>query len=193
VLCVVPGLPVLIPAAIVVWALLLRHLRHRNCLSLRRAVTAAVACLCGIVLLRSVLFPYPIVIGPQRATLPPWSVFVQLVPLVTVPQDPSGIILNIVLFAPIGVLLPFLVRASVLRLGFVAFLLSVTIEVVQLVGDMTISTGRVADVDDVIGNTIGALLGIGLVRLLTRVPQLDRVAAPFEWHSSPLVRTSTAR
>ncbi|WP_375334624.1 VanZ family protein [Curtobacterium sp. MCBD17_019] len=136
-------------------------------------------------LLRSVLFPAPIVLGAERATLPPWPVFVQLIPVATVPRDPSGMVLNIVLFVPIGVLLPFLVRGSVIRLGTIAFLLSVTIEVVQLVGDMTVSTGRVADIDDVIGNTIGALVGIAVVRLLSRVPQLSRVATPFVWWPSP--------
>ncbi|PZE74755.1 hypothetical protein DEI82_10045 [Curtobacterium sp. MCBD17_019] len=182
---VVPALPVLIPAAIVVWVLLLWRLRQRDRLTLSRTITAGAACLFGIVLLRSVLFPAPIVLGAERATLPPWPVFVQLIPVATVPRDPSGMVLNIVLFVPIGVLLPFLVRGSVIRLGTIAFLLSVTIEVVQLVGDMTVSTGRVADIDDVIGNTIGALVGIAVVRLLSRVPQLSRVATPFVWWPSP--------
>jgi hypothetical protein len=40
-------------------------------------------------------------------------VFVQLIPVATVPRDPSGMVLNIILFLPLGVLLPFLVRGSV--------------------------------------------------------------------------------
>jgi glycopeptide antibiotics resistance protein len=172
-------MPVLMPAAIVAWVLLLWRLRRHDRLSLPRTLTAAIACSFGVVLLRSVLFPYPIVVGAERATLPPWPVFVQLIPVATVPRDPSGMVLNIILFLPIGVLLPFLVRGSVIRLGIVAFSLSTAIELVQLVSDVTLSTGRVADVDDVIGNTAGALLGIAFVRLLARSPRLSRVMTPF--------------
>ncbi|WIB65745.1 VanZ family protein [Curtobacterium sp. MCBD17_040] len=177
----IPAFPVLIPAAVVIWGLLVWRLRRAERLTVPRLVTAAVACMFGVVLRRSVLFPYPVVVGAGRATLPPWPVFVQLIPVATVPRDPSGMILNVVLFVPIGVLLPFLVRGSALRLGTVALLLSVTIELVQLIGDMTISTGRVADIDDIIGNTVGALIGIGFIRLLARAPQVARLAALFSW------------
>lgn len=78
--------------------------------------------------------------------------------------DPVGYALNIVLLLPFGVLAPLL--WSKLRgpgrivLGGLAF--SLLIEVSQL------ATNRSADVDDLLMNTVGALLGYALLSLLHR-------------------------
>lgn len=67
---------------------------------------------------------------------------------------------NIGVFAPIGLLLPLSSRRPIRGREVVAtgFALSVTIEVLQY-----LSGRRVADVDDVILNTAGALLGYALL------------------------------
>ena len=63
---------------------------------------------------------------------------------------------NLAAFVPLGVLLPMLPGGvgSARRVAFVGFLLSLEIEALQL-----LSRQRTADVDDLILNTLGALLG----------------------------------
>jgi hypothetical protein len=41
---------------------------------------------------------------------------------------------------------------------------------VQLLGALTVSPGRIADVDDLIGNTVGAMIGCAAFTLLALVP-----------------------
>lgn len=77
---------------------------------------------------------------------------------------------NVLLFLPFGVLLPltavrFRTFKSVLAAGL---LLSVSIEVVQLGLLLGRLMNRAADVDDVILNTIGAVLGYAIWALLSK-------------------------
>lgn len=60
---------------------------------------------------------------------------------------------NVLMFMPIGLLAPLALRWGVGRVTASAFALSVTIECAQL------ALGRSSDVDDVILNTLGALVG----------------------------------
>jgi glycopeptide antibiotics resistance protein len=66
---------------------------------------------------------------------------------------------NIVAFLPMGVLVPSLFggRRPALRVAVASFVLSLMIELLQ-----GVSGRRVADVDDVILNTVGGLIGYGL-------------------------------
>ena len=50
--------------------------------------------------------PFTVVLGLARDALAPWPGFIQLVPLVSLKVDPTGIILNIALFVPLGLLVP---------------------------------------------------------------------------------------
>jgi glycopeptide antibiotics resistance protein len=71
---------------------------------------------------------------------------------------------NVVAFMPIGFLLPVFVerRRWLVAMGG-GFLLSVAIETVQLAISVAVGfTYRIADVDDVIVNTLGAVLGFGI-------------------------------
>lgn len=97
---------------------------------------------------------------------------VNLIPLRWALEDMRGFLLNVLLFLPLGCLLPLLFRRGT-GLGETAltgFLLSLLIEVSQL------STFRATDVDDLLANTLGTLLGFLLFRLLlskVRVFQVD--------------------
>lgn len=79
---------------------------------------------------------------------------------------------NIVMFAPLGIFLP-LIFPSTRRLGklFVTVLLSsCAIELAQLfLGLMAGSLYRCVDIDDVILNTLGGLLGYAIYRLIRRI------------------------
>lgn len=75
---------------------------------------------------------------------------------------------NIVMFVPMGLLLPALDtrRRSLGRLAIAALAASISIELLQLVLRLAGVMSRSIDVDDVILNTLGALLGWALWRVM---------------------------
>lgn len=88
-----------------------------------------------------------------------------------------GFILNIVLFLPLGFLCPLISKyyQSIKHIFFIGCGLSLFIEIVQL-----FTQYRATDIDDLITNTIGALLGYFCFRILYRlVPAKFRSANDF--------------
>ena len=82
-----------------------------------------------------------------------------LIPLIDIVNSPlaytKNTILNIILFVPLGFLVPAIWKnyRSIKTMFFMGFALSVSIEVLQ------IFTFRLTDIDDLITNTAGAVLG----------------------------------
>jgi len=70
---------------------------------------------------------------------------------------------NMFLLLPLGLLLPFLARKfqKISSIVAIAFVVSFSVEVIQF----TLQIGR-ADIDDVILNTIGALIGFGIYKII---------------------------
>jgi glycopeptide antibiotics resistance protein len=108
---------------------------------------------------------------------------VQLVPLVTLTSaDVQTSLLNVLLMMPFGFGLPFITR---LRLGMTVLagaLFSVAIESLQLItGLLGGVTFRIADINDVLFNTLGVAIGYALfvafVRLYRRMPDGWTIAA----------------
>lgn len=94
-----------------------------------------------------------------------------LIPIIDIVNSPldyiRNTILNIILFVPLGFLLPMIWKEyrSLRTAALTGLLLSVLIEVLQ------IFTFRLTDVDDLITNTAGAVLGFYMARLFSfRLP-----------------------
>lgn len=87
---------------------------------------------------------------------------------------PRDFVLNVALFVPLGFLLPLLLvrYESLARIARVGLLLTVAIEGLQFLLMMVFGSGRGVDVNDVIANTLGAVLGYGLLRLALRTGPL---------------------
>jgi glycopeptide antibiotics resistance protein len=82
-------------------------------------------------------------------------------------------LLNILLFVPFGLGLPFITKQSMKKVVMYGALFSLSIELLQLLtGFFAGVTFRVADVNDLLFNTIGAAIGYMLVRGFKRI-----------WHS----------
>jgi glycopeptide antibiotics resistance protein len=175
----IPALPVLIPLTIGALAVMVWRLHSRGAITLPRVTAGVAACVYGAGVLKAVLLPFPIVTGHNDIRLG-WRVYIHLTPLLT--ADPIGIVLNVALFLPLGVLLPLVARvSSVRRALLIGFLLSLSIEITQFVAVVTVSSGRVADIDDVLSNCFGTLVGYLLYRLAIRVPAAARLAAAATW------------
>lgn len=119
-------------------------------------------------------FPMDIVLygfDPNAANLVP---FVQTIRFLRYLENPFAIrnlLGNLILLVPLGIFLPLLFRKSRKFTIVVAtgFLVTLSIEVFQL-----LLRFRVFDIDDLIINTIGVMLGYGLFKLLFKIPLLHR-------------------
>lgn len=177
---VIPALPVAVPFAVTAFGAAVWWLRRWASATALRVATAAVASTYAAGLLQSVLLPFPVRVGHDRDGMVGWWRYLQLVPVVT--ADPIGIVLNVALFVPLGLLLPLVARVrSAGRVLVVALLVSLAIEVVQFGAVTTVTSGRTADVDDLIANAVGALVGFGAFRLVTLVPGVARLADAATW------------
>jgi glycopeptide antibiotics resistance protein len=111
---------------------------------------------------------FPIVVRPQEARGDvPWWIVVQWVPF---RAEALGFLLNVIMFVPLGVLMPVLWRSadSVRRTVMVSLAASTAIELTQLVLWLTLGSFRTVDVNDLIANTAGGLAGLMLVRAAHR-------------------------
>ena len=84
-----------------------------------------------------------------------------LIPLITLTrQDLKTSLLNILLFIPFGFGLPFISNFRMKKVVVIGALFSILIELMQLItGVMAKITFRVADINDVIFNTVGVAIG----------------------------------
>jgi hypothetical protein len=105
--------------------------------------------------------------GVHRRDRDSWWSVVQLVPL-HVP--PVSFVLNIVMFVPFGLLVPLLwARADGIgRVAVLSLAASTAIELIQLALWLTVGNHRTVDVNDLIANTIGGVLGLLAMRLASQ-------------------------
>jgi glycopeptide antibiotics resistance protein len=108
---------------------------------------------------------------------------INMIPLLTLArQDVSTSLLNVLLFIPFGFGLPFIADLQMKNVVGIGMLFSIVIELLQLVTGLVGGlTFRVADIDDVIFNTVGVALGyllfVGFVRTYCHVSQNREVSA----------------
>jgi glycopeptide antibiotics resistance protein len=162
------------------WALLslvalpavLIAMRRRSGASRRRLVAVSLLCLYAVSVTVVTQFPVRVWPAPFWNNQRWWSVL-RWVPF-EVP--PVGFVLNVVMFVPLGVLVPLLWPRtdSLRRLTALAVCASGAVELTQFVLWVTLGSRRTVDINDLISNTAGAVLGLVLLRLL--VPEAARRA-----------------
>ncbi len=140
------------PAVLLVWFAVLWAAGRRQ--TLAHGILAFVFCfdLFGILTMTGIWWLRPF--APKFG----WSLFVGML------KSPVESALNVVLFMPLGFLLP-LLDERFERLGravLVGFLLSLSVELVQMFGCGS------TDINDLVTNTLGTCLGYGLFLLARR-------------------------
>ena len=96
---------------------------------------------------------------------------INLIPFIALtPQDVKTSLLNILLLIPFGFGLPFITNYRMKKIVLIGALFSIFIEFMQLItGYMAKITFRIADINDVIFNTVGVAIGyilfVGFVRI----------------------------
>lgn len=164
---VIAAAPVLVVMLLVAMLLVSTALHRCGLLTPWRLLTAAAVAVYLEALLTTTMFPQRLDVGPMMPPPQIWQDSVNLVPLVT--AQPGGMLLNIAMTIPLGLLAPLVIRVRSLGMAaLVGVTVSTTIELLQLVGNIVFSTGRTTDINDVIANTLGAVLGWMLLRSFAR-------------------------
>jgi glycopeptide antibiotics resistance protein len=104
----------------------------------------------------------------RHGGIPRWAA-IHWVPFVV---DAASFVLNIEMFVPFGVLVPLVFRSAdaFRRLAVVAGASSAGIEAWQFVLGVTVGSRRTVDVNDLIANTVGAVVGLAILRLAVPSP-----------------------
>jgi glycopeptide antibiotics resistance protein len=159
-----------------IWPVVLLVLR-------RRPFASGVVTLYTTLALAMVFLPLP---GPGTPRL---RQAIQLLPFQWVLDTTRGdlaaakqFFLNVLLFVPLGVFAYFLWRRTLKQTVLIGFGASLLIEITQLSGNFGTApfAYRIFDVDDLITNTFGALLGYLAAYAITqvRVPERMRAGSP---------------
>lgn len=111
-----------------------------------------------------------------------------LVPLATLtPEDVKTSLLNVLFMMPFGFGLPFVTNLRFKKVIIAGLLLSIVIEVLQLVTGLAANTTfRVADINDLIFNTIGAAIGYMLFVAFVRIYR--HLSRNWKMRANPILR-----
>lgn len=177
-----PTLPFVVPLGVLVFLMLLWFLRRRGQLTLARGAVAAAAALYLAGIVANTVFPiylaWPKSEGPRSLPL-------YLVPIVGYEVDDA--VTNALLFIPLGILVALmLTRPTLLRVALIGTGISLAIELSQFTAARFAHGGHIADVNDWLSNTAGAVIGYGVYRLLGLSPVLSRWMDHFRWQRSAL-------
>jgi glycopeptide antibiotics resistance protein len=166
------GDPVPVPALLPLLALPLLVLTLRRCRPvLPLALTYLVIWYVAVVIAVTLL-PLQIQTGDFANHVPWYDKDVHVNPFDHA-VNPLNFAFNICMTVPLGLLAPIATRLRgpvAVVLLTVAF--SATIEIVQAVTNIVFSSGRTADVHDLVANTVGGIVGYGVYRTLNAVGAL---------------------
>ncbi len=175
----IPVLPVVVPLAVVAFAVLLWRLHRRGALTASRAAMAAALGVYGAGIVANTVFP---IFLDKPSSDAPWSAHLALVPIAGYEIDDA--LMNIAVFVPLGIMLPLLIgRLSWWRTVLISAAVSLGIEVTQYVTAHLLGGGHLADVNDFLFNVVGGAVGFGVIVGLTRVPWLSRLVRRFSFRS----------
>ncbi|GAB2852510.1 hypothetical protein GCM10022221_59920 [Actinocorallia aurea] len=142
-----------------------------------QTLTRCAAALYAAAVLDLTVFPITATYG-EYANQTPWYDLVNFIPVLTADLT---FVPNVIMLVPFGFLLPlFLTRPlSAGRAAAFGCAVSLGIEATQLLSYLAFNSGRSVDVNDLLANTLGAVLGLVAFRLAARTaaaPLLDRAA-----------------
>ncbi|RXR22683.1 VanZ family protein [Oerskovia turbata] len=174
----VPVLPVVVPLAAAVFAGLMWSLIRSRRFSVPRAAVALALGVYVAGIVANTVFP---VFLDKPVSSAPWASHLAVVPFAD--YEVADAVMNVLVFVPVGVLVPLLVpRASWRRAVAAAAVLSLTIEATQLVTAHLLGGGHIADVNDLIFNITGGAVGFAVFSALVKVPSVSAVVDRFRWH-----------
>ncbi|MEO6605913.1 MAG: VanZ family protein [Aeromicrobium sp.] len=173
----ISALPAVVPLSTAAFAFMMWRLHRRAAVSVPRIAVAAAWCVYGAGVAANTVFPiYFGTMGDDQS----WRVFLNLTPLAN--TELFDMLTNVLVFVPLGFLLPLVARTiSARRVLLFGFLVSFTMEALQFINAVTGHGGHVADVNDLLANSLGAPIGYALFRVVLLLPGASRFADAFTW------------
>jgi glycopeptide antibiotics resistance protein len=140
-------------------------------LSVFRFATLTAFVLYLLAVLHLVLFPIQVNIG-RYASQNLWHI--NAIPLLT--ADLRSFLSSVILMVPLGVFLPLLLptSSSVKTIARQTFTLSLAIELTQFLTNVILGNWRIPDVNDILANTLGGVLGYLLFKQVSRIVPIDQ-------------------
>nr|WP_253944679.1 VanZ family protein [Paenibacillus sp. NEAU-GSW1] len=128
-----------------------------------------------LAVLHLVFFPIEVNIG-QFANQTPWYKSINFIPVLTI--DIKTFIYNIMMLTPLGMYLPLLSNKfnSTLSAAKFSLCMSLSFEALQLVIRILLGNGRSTDINDIIANTIGGVVGFLAYKLLIKAKPIKLLA-----------------
>lgn len=179
----VPALPVALIVGVMAFLIQLLLLLRRGRFTWPRTAVAGALAVYAAGIFANTVLPIYLNRPPQ---LEPWTPKLALIPFCD--YDVMDAITNVFVFAPLGILIPLLMRRpSWVKVISTAAAVSLTIELIQIVTDGLFGGGHVADVNDFLWNTVGGAVGYAIFIVVSHTPGLSRLVELFRWH--PTMRT----
>lgn len=124
------------------------------------------------------IFPIDVNTGIY-ANQAPWYSSINFIPVLTI--DIATFALNIIMCIPLGVYLVIIYNVNTLSNIYKrSFLFSLCIEITQLILRITVSNGRSMDINDLISNTLGGVLGYVLIKSLIKNQSFSKIINRFK-------------
>ncbi|KGR76297.1 VanZ family protein [Ureibacillus sinduriensis] len=129
-----------------------------------------------------VFFPIDVNIG-RYANQTPWYKTINFIPVLTI--DVKTFLLNVIMLLPFGMYIPLLSKkeTSIRKIAKLGFGFSLSFELVQLLIRVTLGNGRSTDINDLLANTAGAVIGYLIVRSLMKVQLFEGIFQRMQLHS----------
>lgn len=174
----VPAQPVALVVGVTAFLVQLLLLLRGGRFTWPRAIVAAALAVYAAGIFANTVLPIYLNRPPQ---LQPWTPKLAMIPFYD--YEIMDAITNVIVFAPLGILIPLLMREpSWVKVVLTAAAVSLAIELLQIVTDGLFGGGHVADVDDFLWNTVGGAVGYAIFVVLSRTPGLSRLVELFRWH-----------
>lgn len=135
------------------------------------------------------LFPIDINLGMYR-NLTPWYSRINVIPIITI--DLATFILNIIMLVPYGVYQWLLVKEDKICWEHVAtksFIFSLGIELSQLLLYIIFNSGRSVDINDIIANTLGGIIGYYIIKYVAKNQYFGKLINQFKLPKQRVIDT----
>lgn len=174
----IPALSVALVVGVIVFLSQLLLLLRGGRFTWPRAVVAGALAVYAAGIFANTVLPIYLDRPPQ---LQPWTPKLALIPFSD--YEVMDAITNVIVFAPLGILIPLLLRRPTwVKVVLTAAAVSLMIELSQIVTDGLFGGGHIADVNDFLWNTFGGAVGWAIFFVVSHAPGLSRLVEFFGWH-----------
>ncbi|KAB7670764.1 VanZ family protein [Bacillus sp. B1-b2] len=179
----IPSWYVLVPLSVIsfIWLMVWAKKRQKAVVPLTPKhfvvlITFGIYSLC---VLHLVFFPIEVNIGIYANQIE-WYKTINFIPLLTI--DLTTFILNIIMLIPLGMYIPLLKKGYVTarNIAKLGFMISLSFELVQLLIRVTLGSGRTTDINDLLANTVGTVIGFIFMKRLLNISSMRSLFKPFK-------------